>query len=405
MRDLGAPGVAGKLHFVRPSEPGRGPGGRSPLTFGPFGDVALPRMGSVARSHFVNGQLCTGCHELAVPAPPSARAPDGVLAVDTTSSEWAAGPMNGVPCQSCHGGRLDVANAAGVELNDPNMDLASGWPRPPGSVHDHRFCGPRGERKIGALSLTLALESRVTGDVLEVDATVTNVGAGHALPSGEAMRAMFLLVDARCGDARLAPTGGDVVPEIGGALERRAAGEDWARWPGAAVGQELRVVARTGAFRDYDGPGVFAEGMLAAADKGLPVESIVGARTIVAVAADGLVTLDSPLPSGDVVVRGDPPGAQPTERASRLAFLPGFAFARVLVDDAGRAQAPHFSARDVLFDDRLPPGRPARTRHLFRATCATPTVNARLVHRAFPAWLADERGWSTRDRVLVEVTR
>lgn len=405
VRDLGAPGVAGKLRLLRPSEPGPGPTGRLPLTFGPFGDVGLVRMGSVARTIFKNGELCTGCHEQSVVVPPSPRAPGGLLAVDTTSSEWAGGPSNGVPCHSCHGARLDAANAAAGGHHDADADVASGWPRPPGSVHDHRFCGPRGDLPLAALALSVELSTRVSGDALDVDATVTNRGAGHALPSGEAMRAMFLLVEARCGDVPLPPIGGDVVPEIGGVHERRAAGEDWKKWPGARVGEELRVVSRSGEPRDYDGPGVFAQGVLPASEKGLPTESLVGVRRVVDVAADGAVTLDAPLPAGDVVVRGDPARGAPDGRAARLAFSPGFAFARVLVDTTGRAQVPHFAAKDVAFDDRLLPGRSARTTHRFRSSCAAPVATARLVHRAFPAWLADERGWSTRDRVLVEVSR
>ncbi len=405
IRDLGAPGVAGKLRVLRPSEPGPGPSGRLPITFGPYGDVGLPRMGSVGRTIFKDGQLCTGCHELSVTVAPSVRAPDGVLAVDSTSTEWAEGPMAGVPCQSCHGGRLDVANAAGGEHHDPNADLASGWPRPPGAVHDHKFCGPRGERDLAALALTLELSTRVVGATLEVDATLTNRGAGHALPSGESMRALLLLVEATCDGVALAPTGGDVVPELGGAYARKVAGEDWSRWPGARIGQQLRVVTRSGAPRDYDGPGRFAKGALPASEKGLPEEALAGVRTITAVAPDGAVTLDAALPKGDVIVLADAPGSTPDGRAARLAFTPGFAFARALVDASGRVQAPHFMATDVLFDDRLMPGRAAVTHHAFASTCEKPKVTARIVHRAFPPWLSDERGWAPRDRVEVEVTR
>lgn len=402
MRELGPPGVAGRLRLVRPSEPGPGPGGRLPLTFGPFGDVGLVRMGSVARTIFKNGELCTGCHEQTVSVNPTPRAADGKLAVDTTSTEWRDGPMAGMPCQSCHGDKLaDQANAIGVDHHETSPDPSTGWPRPPGSIHDHAFCGPRGARNLGALALSLELTIAATAEALDVTATVTNRAAGHALPSGEAMRAMFLVVDATCDGAALSPTGGDVVQDIGAYLDAKSTTADVTRWPGATVGERLRVVRRTGEHHDYDGPGAFAKGGLAAIDKGLPVEDFVAERTIVGVAPDGAVTLDAPLPGGDVVYRVEPPlGA-----TRHLAGAPGFAFARVLTSDTGQRQVPHFLARDVAFDDRLPPGRAMVTKHRFATPCASPTVRARLLHRPYPLWLAEQRGWLVDDRVVVEVTK
>lgn len=403
MRELGPPGVAGKLRLVRPSEPGPGPGGRLPLTFGPFGDVGLVRMGSVARTIFKNGELCTGCHEQSVSVAATPRAPDGKLAVDTTSSEWRGGPMAGMPCQSCHGDKLaGQANAVGVDHDETNLDPSTGWPRAPGSIHDHAFSGPRGARNIGALALSLELISTATAGALDVTATVTNRGAGHALPSGEAMRAMFVVVDATCDGAALSPTGGDVVQDIGAYLDAKPATADVTRWPGATAGERLRVVRRTGEFRDYDGPGAFAKGGLAAGDKGLPVEDFAGERIIVGVAADGAVTLDAPLPGGDVVYRVEAATVAPPRH---LAGAPGFAFARVLTSDTGQRQVPHFLARDVAFDDRLPPGRAMITKHRFAAPCAVPKVRARLLHRPYPLWLAEQRGWPVVDRVVVEVKK
>lgn len=161
------------------------------------------------------------------------------------------------------------------------------------------------------------------------------------------------------------------------------------------MGQVIRVVQRTGNFHDYQGFGPFGDGTFGPGQKGLPVEVVLGEATITAVEGDA-VTLSRALPEGDVAFLGD---------ATWLAGAPGFAYARVLVDAAGREMVPHFRATDVRSDNRLLPHQRFTSTHRFRTVCPDPEVTARAIHRPFPMWLAAERGWPVRDILMTEVRR
>ncbi len=400
--DAAGRGVAGALRILRPTEPGTlADLAFRPLTFGPYDDVPNPRMGSVKRHLFHEAELCGGCHELRqevlVPGEVADRTrwPDGRLPIHTTYDEWATGPLAPEsPCQSCHMPPDPMAvNSADFEPDVDEEGVVAGWPRPPGSVRHHTFEGPRRpEGRQLQLAGALDLETRREGDGLTATVTVTNAGAGHAIPTGEPLRALLLVVSATCGAEDLDPIGGDALPAWAGALAVGPVGD---RWPGASVGESIRVVRRPGAWHDYRGWGPFGDGTFTAEQKGLPVEHVVGERTIVAVSGDR-VTLDAPLPPGDLAYRvaGD-----------ALAGAPGFAFARVLADASGARMVPHHRAVDVVSDDRLLPQASWTSTHTFAATCAAPVVTATLLHRPLPWALARERGWDVTDAVVAEVSR
>lgn len=412
------PGVGGRIRLARPLDPSPSPsfGEWAPTTFGPYGDVSNPRMGAVHSPLHATADLCAGCHEHHQPAlvPGTAvnraRWPDGRLPVQTTWSELRDGPMGlSVPCQSCHmppdpeaGNAADLGNVIEIEEG-----TAGGWYREPGSVRRHAWFGPRtAEQRMLDLAASLSVSTSVDDGTLTVSVTTTNSGPGHALPTGEPMRQIVLLVDARCGTERLRPSGGHAVPDIGGALATQTAGEDWTVWTDAEVGQLLRIVRRTGDWHDPPGTGPFGDGTFSPAEKGMPVEEVVDVLTITAVAADGTVTTDRSIPAGDVAYRVDATPALPTDGdpAGTWAGAPGFAFARVMVDADGNRNVPHFKAIDVVSDNRLPPQASWRSEHRFSATCAEPTVQAQLVYRAYPVQLARERGWTAIEQVMAEVT-
>ena len=383
------------LGILRPSEPSPMVGFVwRPLTFGPYGDVPNPRMGSTHRDLFHEPELCGACHELyqdvLVPgqAADLSRWPSGRLPVHTTYSEWLQGPLSPAsPCQSCHmppdpsvGNAADLGNL--IEASDAGV--AAGWLRPPGAVRAHSWPGPR-QRDLDLLDLAAAvdLEAELAAGVFTVRATVSNAGAGHAIPTGEPLRSLLLLVEARCGDELLSPIGGDVLPEWAGALDVQGPG-DWSVWPGATVGDRIRVIARPGDLHDAPGFGPFGDGTFGPEEKGLPVETWAGEAEVVAVDGD-VVTLDAPLPAGEVAYRvpalslpadGDP--------VAPLAGAPGFAFARVLVDASGAAMVPHHRAVDVRSDNRLMPLAAWTSAHTFAATCEQPSARAVLVYRPAP---------------------
>ena len=412
-------GAAGRLAFLRPSEPRSGPlGPFQPLTFGPSHDSPNPRMGSVQRDHFRDGTLCVGCHELEqqVLVPGASidadRWPSERLPIHTTFSEWEQGPLGAaVPCNACHMPPVpNVLNAADVQLFPlTEFSITGGWFRPAGEVRAHSWVGPRTPSS-GMLQLAAALfvDTTLADGQLTVAVRTKNVGPAHAIPTGEPLRALLLQVSATCDGTPLVATGGDVVPDFGGAEEMRDADAEWTLWPNAAVGDALRVVARPGGFVDYNGFGRFGDGADSDTDgdtfdaeaKGIPVETLVGEVTITAVGADGALTLSAPLPDGDRVYRVRTP--------QELAGAPGFGFARVLTGVDGARMVPHFEAVDVASDNRILPQESWTSTHVFAAPCETPRVSARLIHRPLPLALARQRGWTendsvTGDQVMAEV--
>lgn len=414
--DAAPAGVAGFLAITRPSEPppSLGVGDWHPLTFGPYADVPHVRMGSVHREHFHEAVFCAGCHQLdqevLVPgaAADPTRWPDGRLPIHSTYAEWLAGPMNpAAPCRSCHmPPDPTVGNSAdlGADGAGATAGVAAGWYRPPGAVRHHAWYGPR-QRESGMLELaaTVDVETAWEGADLVATVTVTNVGPGHAIPTGEPLRTIVLLVEATCGGAPAPAVGGDAVPDFGGTLERKESGEDWTRWSDAAPGDVVRVVRRTGAWRDYVGHGPFGDGTFDAADKGMPVEEVAGEAVVTGVAG-GVASFDRALPAGDTAYLGRG-GSLPADGEPALprAGAPGFAFARVLVGPDGRRMVPHFLAVDVASDNRLLPQQSATTVHRFAPGCADPVVSAVLVHRAYPPALAAERRWTLEESVMARV--
>jgi len=403
--DPNAPaGVGGALRIRRPSLPSiTFPGGVLPLFFGPYPDVPNRRMGGVARALFREAELCGACHQLdqAVLVPgaelDATRWPDGRIPIHSTYEEWRDGPYSPEsPCQSCHMPPESRYLTAGDWVSGGSgPGVANGWPRPPGAIRRHLFDGPRADQP-DLLQLALALDVTVetADETLVVTVTTSNVGAGHAVPTGEPMRSVILSVDAACEGTPIRPLSGDVVPSFGGALATQTSEADWSVWPGSEVGQRIRVTRRAG-YRDYVGPGPFGDGRFSVVDKGLPLERWLDEATIVGVQGD-VVTLDHPLVDGDVAYLVDDDAA---------AGSPGFGFARVLADAEGDLMVPHHRAVDVVSDNRLLPQRSQVTEHHFELGCPNPQVTARLVHRAYPPSASRRRGWPLRDTVMAEVVK
>jgi len=123
-------------------------------------------------------EYCATCHQY--------ENEDGILISDTFG-EWKRSKYarTGVTCQKCHmpGG--------------PGRVSSMGPARP--RVPDHSFGGPDRNRALrDAATLTLRPGAR-HGDQVRVIATVTNVGAGHALPTGNDQH--LLVIRMRATDA------------------------------------------------------------------------------------------------------------------------------------------------------------------------------------------------------------
>jgi hypothetical protein len=438
---FGGPGLNGSLHLLRPSEPGSpslGADGLLPLSFGPSYDVPNPRMGIVQRDHYRNGQLCSGCHQHdAAPFPVAGeidtnRWPDGILPIQSTWREWLDGPFGElVSCNSCHmppnpgaANTQDVQALGGVALGIPG-----GWLRAPGEVRHHSWLGPRSDdprmlRQAAAVFIaTERQENQLTARV-----TVRNTGAGHAIPTGEAMRSLILLVQATCDDAPQPAIGGHVVPALGGVIAERALPESLLDFSQAQPGDRIRLL-RTDGWVDYRGFGPFGDGVFSGPELGLPNEQFV-AELIVWQASQGggpvqlTRTVDAdgtPIApdAGEIAAiaaligRADQsllvarPSAIPDrDRPMQMwGGYPGFMFARVMASEAGELQVPHYRAVDVARDNRLLPQEDFTTTHIFQVNCEQPVVTATLVHRRFPFWLNQQRAWETNDRIMTVVRR
>lgn len=301
----------------------------------------------------------------------------------------------------------DAWNGADSELMHGGFEQSprAGWMRPAGAVRDHTWIGPRTE---GSNLLALAAELQVKGAVneagaLAVDVKVRNIGPGHALPTGLPSRAMILLVKAFCGDQELSPIGGSVVPDFGGFVTRKRAGEDWTRWPEAKEGDVIRVLKAQGNWRDYQGPGPFGNGRFSPAEKGLEMTEYVGASKVLQVYDNGQVLLDNPLPKGSVALLTD--SAKLDKHAPlMLAGAPGYAFARVYADKDGKLNVPSFRAVDIVIDNRIPAQKSVSTQHLFDgAGCQEPRIHAALLYRSFPPDWVRHWKWTRDDLVMTEV--
>ena len=154
-----------------------------------------------------------------------------------------------------------------------------------------------------------------TGTELEATVSVANIGCGHAVPTGEPMRALVLVVEGQGECGALTPSGGMTIPDTGGTLATGTVGADLSvsgtdiTWPAAAAvaepGHVLRAVHPSGEYEDYAGIGVFSDPDMTAQDKGMELSPPLGEATIVSIDGDTLI-LDGPLmiEPGDAVFLG-----------------------------------------------------------------------------------------------------
>jgi hypothetical protein len=419
-----AAGVAGRLRIQRPGETIDGLPGSDlrQVMFGPLLDVANQFMGGSYQPQFSEATFCGGCHQYEQGALiggdviDTARWPNG-LPVHSTYAEWQASSYNGpdTQCQLCHmPEETTLASSADVATAE-NSSIVFGFLRPASQIRSHAFRGPLdGTPRLidGAVALGVQLTKGV-GSVT-ADVSIGNIGAGHALPTGEPLRSLILLVTVQGTGCSQPPraTGGMTVNDVGGARAIGVVGTDvtvngtlvdWVAGAAvASVGQHLRVVRPSGSYDDYAAVGLFDT--LSAADKGLEIHLPVADPSIMALGA-GQLTLDvaPTVSAGDVVYLVDALAVPSDGDASRaFAGAPGYSFARVMVDAGGARMVPHHRAIDIVSDNRIPPGAAAATQHVFDtpAGCSAMDVTATLLYRPVPLLLGEQRGWGPVDHVI-----
>jgi hypothetical protein len=420
------PGVGNRLVMGRPSKPGENIFLWEPVYYGPLIDAPNIAMGGSIQPKFDQAVFCAGCHQLDQEAllPGEAldagRWPDG-LPVHTTYQEWQEGPYNreATQCQFCHmPPDLGLNNA--VDISTPEgQSILFGFPREPEDVRRHMFRGPlEGSPRLIDQAVFMSLELDDSGGSLAASVSLANIGCGHAIPTGEPMRALLLHVVAEGSCGVLQAVDGMTVPDTGGAWLQGVVGTDVIvadtelEWPGAdgvvSAGLVVRAVRPTGAYDDYDGVGFFGESGRTAEEKGLERMAPVGEAVVIAVDGD-TVSLDMALPleDGDWLYIGDDVATVADGDAARhLAGLPGYAFSKVLVDSGGARHVPHHRAVDVASDNRIGPGQRALTAHTFDLPdgCSDVEVRATLIYRPVPLGEADLRGWESVDHVVSTAT-
>ncbi|MDP6931950.1 MAG: hypothetical protein QGG40_03500 [Myxococcota bacterium] len=421
-----SPGLDGGLTLLRPSEETTIPGQLfDPITFGPYADVIVPIMKGTWAPQFRESGWCASCHEYARGALGEDEAlqvdgdrwPDG-LPIHETFSEHVAwgGESPALTCQACHMTTLgEESSTYDITALGLTPSVANGWTRDSGEVRHHDF-------GIAELSApTLAVELEEVGDVLEASVTVSNYSAGHAVPTGDPLKQLLVVVTAVDGDGRpVAATGGQAVPDLGGYRVMGTVGEDLLvdGTEVTLVGEgasdlerlvmaveagmvdtetlDFRFVRPTGDWDDYEGPGAgsFSSDDLSPEEKGLALYEILGAVTVSALSDSTLELSETPpdLQTGD---RGFLGGSDD------WAGAPGWLYAKVMVDSEGGRGVAHYRAVDITSDNRIAAGGDATSVHGFPLPeTGDLVVTAQLVRRRYGATVADLYGWERGDEVI-----
>ena len=187
----GHPGVL-SMRFSRPPEGEK-------LFFGPFDDV-FPGPDSF-HPLYKDSRYCAGCHNGRF----------WNVAVYSEFDEWAASgyARRGIHCQSCHM-RPDG------KTHQIALSREGGIRRDPLSLASHALAGISDEKFMRDAVELQAIAVRAPGRI-DVTVTVHNRGAGHHLPTGNPMRNLVLLVDARnAGGERLELVAGERLPAWAG---------------------------------------------------------------------------------------------------------------------------------------------------------------------------------------------
>ena len=204
----GKPGVFA-FKLMRPSP-------ERQLFFGPYDDVDA---GTDTYSHWQEkSEICAPCHQASFNGTP----------IYESFAEWLASPypQEGKTCQACHM-KPDGITTTFVYPGK------GGITRDPDTIFTHRFPGVDPELLKNTVELELSAQRE--GGILSVEVMVTNVGAGHHVPTDHPMRHMLLVVEAQ--DSHGLPLTlleGQTIPDWGA---------DYAGRPGKGFAKILEEVA------------------------------------------------------------------------------------------------------------------------------------------------------------------
>ena len=192
---------------------------RYQIFFGTFDDDNVP-LEDTNLPLIRKSQYCAACHQFSFWGTP----------IYQSFKEWLESPypQMGVECQTCHmppdGVTTNVAPGAGGVERDPQ------------TIHAH-LMGGASNAALLQNTVAMSLTAKQALDTVQLTVTITNVNAGHHVPTDHPGRHMILTVAVTDGQGQaLSQKGGSTVPEWGGAQ---------AGLPGKAFAKVLRD-AQTG---------------------------------------------------------------------------------------------------------------------------------------------------------------
>jgi hypothetical protein len=235
--------------------------GRSILVFGPYDDVVVPPMAASYNSLFDSGRFCSTCHShlkrLGGDKTWGRRKiysneewagfgfeNNNILPIQTTFQEWkqwqeglpAGDPNKDKKCQQCHMSWQKRLLPYENFVVDDGARRMWGTYRSPDRIRPHHFEGTTKAQLQNALAMEL--EGEIQGNQLLLKIHISNTNGGHWVPTGEPMRSVMLLVEARDSeDKPLKFIRGSRVPEWVG-LGRQEEG-DFGGLPGAVFAKVL----------------------------------------------------------------------------------------------------------------------------------------------------------------------
>lgn len=210
-------------------------------------DPQAPHAAAYSQFH-ESAEFCGSCHNVNHPS-------NGVH-LEATYTEWKEGPYaaEGIVCQDCH-----MTPGPGVTKPNPGKAASTGPDRE--HIYTMTFAGGNvalgdaakaEERLKAAAELALELPEIVESGEVAIQTTITNVGAGHYLPTGlTEVRQMWLEVTATDeGGKQLLNERRDF-----GTVMKDEAGDFPAEmWDAAAIHTDDRIPPRESTFNEYSFP-------------------------------------------------------------------------------------------------------------------------------------------------------
>jgi hypothetical protein len=167
-------------------------------------------------------QFCAPCHQFSFWGTP----------IYQSFSEWLESPYpaQGIECQTCHMPPETVPYFV-------NPDVPGGLTRDPSTLASHLDLGVKDPEFIQK-TVAMTVTAQISGTSVSVDVAITNVFAGHDVPTDYPGRNMILVVKARDGEGHeLAQIRGPEVPDWGGVGSQPG---DYAGQPGKGYAKILR---------------------------------------------------------------------------------------------------------------------------------------------------------------------